>query len=378
MKPRYLTRVDQISALNVDEKVALRRVEERFAFRSNEYYLSLVDWDDPTDPIRKIVIPDQMELEDEGVLDPSQEKDYTVVKGLQHKYRETALLLVSDVCGSYCRFCFRKRLFMDHGAEVTRDVTEELAYIREHPEVTNVLITGGDPLLMSTSRLEPIVRAVREIGHVRIIRIGSKMPAFNPYRITEDPALREMIRRYSMPEKRIYIMVQFNHPRELAPQAVEAVSLLIDAGAIVVNQTPLVRGINDDPAVLADLFKKLSFIGVPPYYVFQCRPTKGNGMFQVPVEETYKIFEEAKAQVSGLAKRARLVMSHVSGKIEVAGVTDEHVYFKYHQAADPANIGKFMAFRRNPAALWFDDYTDPVSDPADLLGMTCPSDRLAL
>lgn len=378
MKPRYLTRVDQISALNVDEKVALRRVEERFAFRSNEYYLSLVDWDDPTDPIRKIVIPDQMELEDEGVLDPSQEKDYTVVKGLQHKYRETALLLVSDVCGSYCRFCFRKRLFMDHGAEVTRDVTEELAYIREHPEVTNVLITGGDPLLMSTSRLEPIVRAVREIGHVRIIRIGSKMPAFNPYRITEDPALREMIRRYSMPEKRIYIMVQFNHPRELTPQAVEAVSLLIDAGAIVVNQTPLVRGINDDPAVLADLFKKLSFIGVPPYYVFQCRPTKGNGMFQVPVEETYKIFEEAKAQVSGLAKRARLVMSHVSGKIEVAGVTDEHVYFKYHQAADPANIGKFMAFRRNPAALWFDDYTDPVSDPADLLGMTCPSDRLAL
>lgn len=372
MKPRYLTQVDQISALNVEEKAALRRVEERFAFRSNEYYLSLIDWDDPTDPIRRIVVPDMLELEDEGVLDPSQEKNYTVVKGLQHKYRETALLLVSDVCGSYCRFCFRKRLFMDHGAEVTRDVTEELAYIREHPEVTNVLLTGGDPLLMATSRLEPIVRAVREIGHVRIIRIGSKMPAFNPYRITEDPALCEMIQRYSTPEKRIYIMAQFNHPRELTPQAVEAVSLLIDAGAVVVNQTPLVRGINDDPAVLADLFKKLSFIGVPPYYVFQCRPTKGNGMFQVPVEETYGIFEEAKAQVSGLAKRARLVMSHVSGKIEVAGLTDEHIYFKYHQAADPANIGRFMAFRRNPAALWFDDYTDPVSDPADLPGMTCP------
>ncbi|QSZ67753.1 KamA family radical SAM protein [Methanofollis aquaemaris] len=372
MKPRYLTRVDQIDALNAEDKAPLRKVEDMFAFRSNEYYLSLIDWNDPTDPIRRIAIPDPMELEDQGVLDPSQEKNYTVVRGIQHKYRETALLLVSDVCGSFCRFCFRKRLFIERGAEVTRDVTEELAYIRDHSEITNVLLTGGDPLIMSTSKLEPIVRAVREIEHVRIIRIGSKMPAFNPFRIIEDPALLEMIRRYSTPEKRIYIMAQFNHPRELTSRALEALSLLMEAGAVVVNQTPLLRGINDDPEVLAKLFKKLSFIGVPPYYVFQCRPTRGNGMFQVPVEETYEIFEEAKAQVSGLAKRAKLVMSHVSGKIEIAGLTDDCIYFKYHQAADSANIGRFMAFKRNPAALWFDDYTEPVNDRADLPGLTCP------
>jgi len=362
MKLRYLTGVDQIDALSPEEKILLQNVEEKFAFRSNDYYLSLIDWDDPTDPIRRIAVPDPMELEESGVLDPSRESNYTVAPGLQHKYRETALLLVSDMCGTFCRFCFRKRLFMDRGAEVTRDVTEEIEYIRHHPEITNVLLTGGDPLIMATSKLEPIVAAIRGIEHVGIIRIGSKMPAFNPYRILDDPALLEMIRKYSTPEKRIYIMAQFNHPRELTPQAVEALGLLLSAGAIVVNQTPILRGVNDDPAVLADLFRKLSFIGVPPYYVFQCRPTLGNRMFQVPVEESYAIIEAAKAQVSGLAKRARFVISHATGKIEVAGLTDDYVFFKYHQAADPEKIGTFMAFRRNPEALWFDDYTEPAAD----------------
>jgi len=362
MKPRYLTHVDQIDALSAEEKSMVKTVEEKFPFRSNEYYLSLIDWSDPRDPIRRIAVPDPMEMEESGALDPSRESNYTVAPGLQHKYRETALMLVSDMCGTFCRFCFRKRLFMDGSAEITRDVTEEIEYIRQHPEITNVLLTGGDPLIMATTKLEPIIAAIREIEHVGIIRIGSKMPAFNPYRILDDPSLAEMIRKFSTPEKRIYIMAQFNHPRELSPQAVEALGMLLSAGAIVVNQTPLLRGVNDDPAVLADLFRKLSFIGVPPYYIFQCRPTLGNRMFQVPVEESYAIIEAAKAQVSGLAKRARFVMSHATGKIEIAGLTDDYVFFKYHQAADPENIGKFMAFRRNPDALWFDDYTEQVVD----------------
>ncbi|MDK2974421.1 MAG: hypothetical protein PWP08_792 [Methanofollis sp.] len=362
MKLRYLTRVDQIDALSAEEKSMVRMVEERFPFRSNEYYLSLIDWSDPFDPIRRIAVPDPMEMEGAGALDPSRESNYTVAPGLQHKYRETVLMLVSDMCGTFCRFCFRKRLFMNRGAEVTRDVTEEVEYIRQHPEITNVLLSGGDPLIMATAKLEPIVAAIRGIEHVGIIRIGSKMPAFNPYRILDDPSLPGMIRKYSTPEKRIYIMAQFNHPRELTPQAVEALGILLSAGAIVVNQTPLLRGVNDDPAVLAELFRKLSFIGVPPYYIFQCRPTLGNRMFQVPVEESYAIIEAAQAQVSGLAKRARFVMSHATGKIEIAGLTDDYIFFKYHQAAETANIGKFMVFRRNPDALWFDDYTEPAAD----------------
>ncbi|HOP66584.1 MAG TPA: KamA family radical SAM protein [Methanoregulaceae archaeon] len=360
--PKYITSVDRIESLSEDERNTLREVTDRFAFRSNEYYLSLIDWDDPEDPIRKIIIPDTRELENWGELDASNEKNYTVAPGIQHKYRQTALFLAVDVCGSFCRFCFRKRLFMNDVDEIAKDYSAGIRYIQNHPEITNVLITGGDPLILATPRLEGLISEIRKIDHVQIIRIGTKMLAFNPHRILHDPDLPDMIRRYSSPEKRIYIMAHFNHPREITPQAIEALDLLRDAGAIIVNQTPLLRGINSDPQVLAELFRKLSFIGVPPYYVFQCRPTLGNRLFEMPVEEAYEIFEKAKTGCSGLAKRARFVMSHASGKIEVVGKTEGSTFFKYHQAADPLDVGRFMAFRSNPDAYWFDDYTEQIDD----------------
>lgn len=360
--PKYITSVDRIERLSEVERNILREVTDRFAFRSNEYYLSLIDWDDPEDPIRKIIIPDTRELENWGELDASHEKNYTVAPGIQHKYRQTALFLAVDVCGSFCRFCFRKRLFMNDVDEIAKDYSAGIRYIQNHPEITNVLITGGDPLILATPRLEGLISEIRKIDHVQIIRIGSKMLAFNPHRILHDPDLPGMIRRYSSPEKRIYIMAHFNHPREITPQAIEALDLLRDAGAIIVNQTPLLRGINSDPQVLAELFRKLSFIGVPPYYVFQCRPTLGNRLFEMPVEEAYEIFEKAKTGCSGLAKRARFVMSHASGKIEVVGKTEGSTFFKYHQAADPLDVGRFMAFRSNPDAYWFDDYTEQIDD----------------
>lgn len=360
--PKYITSVDRIERLSEVERNILREVTDRFAFRSNEYYLSLIDWDDPEDPIRKIIIPDTRELENWGELDASNEKNYTVAPGIQHKYRQTALFLAVDVCGSFCRFCFRKRLFMNDVDEIAKDYSAGIRYIQNHPEITNVLITGGDPLILATPRLEGLISEIRKIDHVQIIRIGTKMLAFNPHRILHDPDLPDMIRRYSSPEKRIYIMAHFNHPREITPQAIEALDLLRDAGAIIVNQTPLLRGINSDPQVLAELFRKLSFIGVPPYYVFQCRPTLGNRLFEMPVEEAYEIFEKAKTGCSGLAKRARFVMSHASGKIEVVGKTEGSTFFKYHQAADPLDVGRFMAFRSNPDAYWFDDYTEQIDD----------------
>lgn len=360
--PHYLTSLDRLEGLVPSERAGLEEVTRKFAFRTNEYYASLIDWDDPEDPIRKIVVPDVRELEDWGALDASSEKTYTVAPGVQHKYPQTALFLAVDVCGSFCRFCFRKRLFMNGADEVVRDYSQGIEYIRNHPEITNVLITGGDPLILATNRLESLIGSLRSIDHVGIIRIGSKMVAFNPYRILNDPSLLEMIRKYSTKEKRIYLMAHFNHPRELSAKALEALDLLRDAGAIIVNQTPLLRGINSDPEVLTELFRKLSFIGVPPYYVFQCRPTLGNRLFELPLEEAYEIFEQAKAGCSGLAKRARFVMSHATGKIEVVGKTAEAVYFKYHQAADPSDMGRFMAFRSNPSAYWFDDYEELIDD----------------
>jgi L-lysine 2,3-aminomutase len=138
--------------------------------------------------------------------------------------------------------------------------------------------------------------------------------------------------------------------------------MLMQSGAIVLNQTPLIKGVNDDPEVLAELFNQLSFIGVPPYYVFLCRPTLGNEPFAIPVEEGYEIFEKARNKCSGLAKRARLVMSHESGKIEMVGMSDGQVFFKYNRSVDIQNDASFLTFESNPDAYWFDDY--PESEAA--------------
>ncbi len=362
MNPTYVSSLDQVDGIGAAERAELKKVTDRFAFRSNDYYLSLINWQDAADPIRRLIIPSSDELEMWGRVDPSSERSYTVAPGLQHKYRETALLLVSDLCGGFCRYCFRKRLFIEGGREVVKDISEGLDYIRKHQEITNVLLTGGDPLILPTDHLRGVISRIRDIDHVQIIRIGSKMLAFNPYRILNDPSVLEVIRDYSTVKKRIYIMAQFSHPRELTDAAVEAVGLLQEAGAVIMNQTPLIRGINDDPDVLADLFRKLSFIGVNPYYVFQCRPAIGNRTYSMPVKESYTIFEQARSQCSGLAKRARFVMSHVTGKIEVIGMTAEYTYFKYHQAADPDDIGRFMVYMSNPEAYWFDDYIEPVDE----------------
>jgi L-lysine 2,3-aminomutase len=162
---------------------------------------------------------------------------------------------------------------------------------------------------------------------------------------------------YSLSDKRIYIMTHFNHPNELTEQAIRAVDLLLQAGVIVANQTPLLKGVNDDPDILSDLFKALSFSGIPPYYVFLGRPTAGNHHFAVPVEEAIDIFKEAIKDCAGLAKRLRLVMSHATGKIEIIDKKDGNVYFRYFRAADPNLTGRFMIRRSNPEALWFDDYT---------------------
>lgn len=359
MNPKYVTSIselDNMVGLAPKEREKMETVTDLFPFRSNEYYLSLIDWKDGHDPLRRIVVPDLRELKSGGSADPSCEKNYTKQPGLQHKYDQTGLLLLTDVCGGICRFCFRKRLFMTCERETVKDVSENIEYIRKHTEITNVLLTGGDPLTLETRQLETVLGQLREIPHVNIIRIGSKMLAYNPYRILNDPDLLLVLSRFSTPEKRIYLMAHFNHPRELTDVSRQAAEMLRKAGVIVVNQTPILNGINDKPETLTTLFRQLSFAGISPYYVFQCRPTSGNHLFQVPVEQSYEILQKSYQACSGLAKRARFVMSHATGKIEMVGKTAEHVFMRYHQAADPANIGKFMVFRSNPIARWFDDY----------------------
>ncbi|MCZ7582035.1 MAG: radical SAM protein [Deltaproteobacteria bacterium] len=359
-KIRYISKIDKIPQIPPEDREALRAVERRFAFRITDYYLSLIDWTDPKDPIRQLIIPRREELSGWGELDASNEKAVTVAHGCQHKYPDTALLLCNEVCGAYCRYCFRKRLFMNGNDEATLDVSEGLRYIAEHPEITNVLLTGGDPLLMAPKKLLEIVARVRRIPHVNIIRIGSKMPAFNPWVILDHPELLEGLSRWSTPEKRVYLMMHFDHPRELTEPALEAIDRVVKAGIIPVNQCPMIKGVNDNVDTLVELFRKLSFAGCPPYYIFQGRPTKGNEPYELPIVRGFKLFDQARRRVSGLAARARMAMSHESGKIEILGVDNDHIYLRYHRAKRPENRGRFMIFKRNDQAYWLDQL-----EPAD-------------
>ena len=360
---KYIRDVDKISNIPPQERAKLKKVAEKYVFRANDYYLNLIDWDDPNDPIKQLIIPREEELNDWGQLDASNEAAVTVGRGVQHKYPHTVLLLCNEVCGAYCRYCFRKRLFMNDNDEVSSNVSQGLAYIASNPAVTNVLLTGGDPLLLSTRRLVEILAELRAIGHVEIIRIGSKLPAFDPWRLTGDPKLQEAFRHFSTPLKRIYLMAHFDHPRELTDEAVKGIDCFIRNGVICCNQCPLIKGINDDPLVLTELYRKLSFIGCPPYYLFQGRPTQGNEPYEVPIVRGWEIFSEAIRHGSGLARRARYVMSHETGKVEIMAVDERHIYLRYLRAKDEALRGQFMIYRRNDDAYWLDEL-----EPSEGLG----------
>ncbi|WP_308634409.1 KamA family radical SAM protein [Paenibacillus silvisoli] len=353
-QPKYITDIRKITAITETERERLKRITDKFVFRVNDYYLNLINWNDPDDPIRKLVIPNEGELDEYGRWDASDEDTNYVVPGCQHKYKSTALLIVSEVCGAYCRYCFRKRLFRNDVKEAVSDVEAGLQYIAEHPEISNVLLTGGDSLILATPKLRSILKRLREIDHVRIIRLGSKIPVFNPMRIYEDAELLETIKEFSSPERRIYVMAHINHPREITAEAKRGFEALHQAGAIVVNQTPILRGINDDPVVLGELLDRLSWAGVTPYYFFINRPVAGNREFVLSLAEVYRIVEQAKARTSGLGKRVRLSMSHTSGKIEILAIENGKAYLKYHQSRD-GQYGRFMILDCPPEASWFDE-----------------------
>lgn len=351
-------------ALNPEESERLEQVVRHFPLQVPRYYLRLIDVNDPMDPIKELVIPSTMELDRAGYLDTSGEHantENTKIQGVQHKYGSTALLLMNSVCASYCRYCFRKRL-MDRthpDDETLRDYEGAVAYIRQHPEINNVLLSGGDPLILSSERLDHILSLLRQVDTLKIIRIGSKIPAFLPSRVTTDPELLDVLSRHTRSDKRVYVITHFDHPRELTPQAVECLDLLLRAGVLLANQAVLLRGINDNPEVLQDLFNRLSYCGATPYYLFQCRPVQGSRHSQVPLEEGYGIFEQAKIRMSGLAKRARYIMSHYTGKIEILGIERvdgrPQLFLKYHQARNPEDLGRLFSLTLQPGACWLDD-----------------------
>jgi len=342
--------------LSREEERKLKRITTRHPMRITSYYMSLIDWNDPNDPIRKMVIPSLEELSLKGSYDTSGEIENTKLRGLQHKYAETALILATSRCATYCRYCFRKRLIGLETEEIVANFEDAADYIRHHKEINNVLISGGDPLVLPNAIIHRFFSVLSDISHLNFIRFGSRAPVTYPSRFEEEELLDTMA-KYSRPERRVYVVTQFNHPREITDQSIKAVDNLLKSGVVVNNQTVLLKGVNDNPETLADLQNRLVGIGVNPYYVFQCRPVKRvKHYFQVPICKGVDIVEGAKAKCNGHSKRFKYVISHKTGKIEILGIADNEIYFKYNQAKNRKNLGKIFKRKVDEKAGWLDDF----------------------
>lgn len=286
--------VDQlVERFNLEKSVA-QQLDEFFQARINPYYLSLIR--EPGDPIWLQCVPDKIELEDlDGVEDPLHEDEMSPVPNITHRYPDRCLFLVTSQCGMYCRFCTRKRKVGDSEKISMKQLESAFNYIEEHKEIRDVILSGGDPLMLTDYLLERILKRLREIPHVEIIRLGTKMPCVLPQRIT--PKLCEMIKKYHP----IYVNTHFNHPWEITEESTKACSMLVDAGCPVNNQAVLMKGVNDDPDVMKELMQKLLKIRVRPYYLFMADETKGATHFRTSVDKGLEIIDKLRGHTSGMA-----------------------------------------------------------------------------
>lgn len=352
------TKVSEIrDALKLTDQDAQRmeQIIQKYPMSVTDYYLSLIDPDDSGDPIRKMCIPALEESSDAGVFDTSGEADNTVALGLQHKYPATALILSTNQCAMYCRHCFRKRMVGVTEEEVAQNFLFTVEYIEKHKEISNVLISGGDSLMMSDRMIEQYLQAFTGMEHLDLIRFGTRIPVVWPDRVIRDQNLQEIFKKYAK-KKQIFVVTQFNHPRELTEKAKECLRIFREMGIILRNQTVLLKGVNDDPQVLGTLLKELTSAGVLPYYVFQCRPVKGvKDHFQVPLHRGAEIVEEAKRMQNGQGKSFRYCMSLPKGKVEILGeLSGEEMLFKFHQAKHPEDHGRIFTHKVESGQCWLD------------------------
>jgi KamA family protein len=311
--------------------------------------------------LKYIVEPSLMEFSSPGSLDTSGEHQNTVVTGLQHKYAQTGLLLVTDRCASYCRYCFRKRIVGNDSDEIIPDYAQVAEYIMQHPEMTNVLLSGGDPFVLSTRKLNRILDYLLPIPHLRSIRFGTKTVAFAPKRF-EDAELPPMFRRIHEAGKTAVVVAHFDHLGEISEEAESSIRRMRAEGVQFLNQAVLLAKVNDDPEILAATFAKCHEIGVRPYYLFQGRPVKGASHFQVPLRRGVRVVEAVNQRLSGIQKTFKYIMSHYTGKIEILGFgEDDRLYMRYHQSNRPERIGKVFSRHCSDDACWFDELHQRVA-----------------
>jgi len=286
--------VDQlVDKFNLEKKIA-EDLDEFFQARINPYYLGLIRY--PGDPIWLQCVPDKLELRDfDAEEDPLNEEAMSPVPNITHRYPDRALFLVTSQCGIYCRFCTRKRKVGDYGKISMKGLESAFQYLEEHKEIRDVILSGGDPLMLTDAMLEKILKRLRGISHIEIIRLGTRMPVVLPHRITQK--LCNILKKYHP----IYVNTHFNHPWEITEESSKACMMLADAGVPVGNQMVIMKNINDNPDTVKELMQKLLKIRVRPYYMYMADETKGANHFRTSVETGLKIVEALRGHTSGLA-----------------------------------------------------------------------------
>ena len=283
--------------LTPQEKQAFTEDSALFNIRCTPYYASLAR-PQAQDPIRRILMPHALERASglQQMLDPLGERKNNPVSRVIHRYSDRCLLLITDVCSVYCRFCTRKHFTGQEQAFLkSTELEAALKYIREHNGIREVILSGGDPLTVSDQQLDRVLAELRKIDHVEIIRIGSRMPVVCPQRITED--LVKVLRRH----KPVFLMTHFNHPRELTQEAAEALERCVDHGVPVFNQMVLLNGVNNHEAIVQALSRRLLYLRVKPYYMFQCDPSEGTDHLRTSIEDSLEIQRRLWGHLSGLA-----------------------------------------------------------------------------
>ena len=288
----------KLMTLTPEEEEGVIKCLETLRMAITPYYFSLIDLNDPHDPIRKQAVPTGLELHkaEADLLDPLHEDTDSPVKGLTHRYPDRVLLLTTDMCSMYCRHCTRRRFAGQCDTSVPKDQIDKcIDYIREHTEVRDVLLSGGDVLLLSDEQLEYIISNLRTIEHVEIVRLGSRTPVVMPQRIT--PELCNMLKKYHP----VWLNTHFNHPSEVTEESARACAMLADAGVPLGNQSVLLAGVNDCVHVMKKLVHELVKMRVRPYYIYQCDLSFGLEHFRTPVSKGIEIIEALRGHTSGYA-----------------------------------------------------------------------------
>jgi KamA family protein len=428
---KHLDELTARAGLAADERLAVRAVAAVLPFRTNEYVVErLIDWDAaPDDPIYRLVFPQSDMLPEADITHiaqllargapqpevlaaahavrtrlnphPAGQLAFNIpaladepLPGVQHKYPETVLVFPKQgqTCHAYCTYCFRWAQFVDEPdlKMATDDMSRVTDYLRRHPEVTSVLITGGDPMIMGEAVLRRYVEPLLDpsLDHIESIRIGTKSLGYWPQRFVTDPDADDTLRLFEevvAAGKSLALMAHFSHPRELESSLVaDAVRRISSAGGVIRTQAPLIRSINDDPATWAGMWRTQMRMGMVPYYMFVERDTGPQGYFAVPLSRAHEIFRDAYASVSGLCRTVRgPSMSATPGKVCIDGVVEvagEQVFALHMiQARNPAIVGKPFFARFDPNAIWLSDLQPAFASrfpfdtgPEELPGLWAP------